>query len=475
MKGKTVLKVALALLLCPLAMYLFSLTLPRRFTASMGLLVDQGIRGQTSERPDAGVRELTEFSRARSLATTLDLMTSSKVLLEAVRRTADKYPKAFPDQEKVGERYASLASKLRVDNNRESDIIQLRVTMDDPEIAAETANQIGYSFLDETMKMAKEGGDAGSTVASEKIATIEKRLAKVDGDIRALKISSGMSNPVTESQIAASSIKEMEFQIARVEAEYNGAMGELAVAEQTLRSTPQYLQSSSTADYNPAIAAIENEISRGEAELASLRNTYTDNHPNVKRAQTAVENLKQRRASLSKTVEGTVQRSLNPNYTAAVQAAANARSRVTSLGGNLGNLRGSLASKKGQSRSYPQVDEQLGKLTREKMNLETNYQIWVQRLDSIEATGTGRVMHAKIVSPAYAPTNPSFPNTRLFVLMGLAVGIVISALIIMPKAPEIVYAPTPADTLALDPALRAELMSDAERVTRPAIERGGAS
>lgn len=454
MKSKT-LKVLMALILCPLVMFVLAQMLPKRYTATMSLMVDQSIRVAQSDRPDASIQDITQFSRPRSIGTQLDLILGTDVLLNAIQKTAEAHPDAFKDQTKNEDRYASLINRLRVDNNKDSDVVQLRVTMDDPVIAADTANNIGSAYMEAAKKLAVAKGNEALFKLNTSIAKNEKDLARIDDSIQAIKSKYNISDPAAVGQFSDKMIKDTELQIAQTEAQYTGAVGELAAAQRALAAQPKYVLTASDVSLNPAAIDLDNQISRLSSQYEALRAKYTDGYGQVQQIKASLDDLRAKRRATPDSIPARTSQTLNPNFTNFQSAVAQAESKVSSLSNSLATLKASLSQIKAESSQYPLVEAKLAQLQRDKLSIEQTYQRNVQTRDGLDVTGgMSRTTQAQIVSVALPPGSPSFPNPKVFVLMGLAIGIIISALIVMPKAPEVLYSPTPADTLALDSALR---------------------
>src|SRR2546421_216532 len=158
MKSKTV-KVILALVLCPVVFLVLSLILPKRYTATMSLMLDPSIRIARPDDPNVTIGDLTNAGRGRSIETEIDKLTGSEVLLNAINLTAAQHPKVFADTVQAEANYTSLVNRLRIDNNRNSDIVDLRVTMEDPQVAADTANNIGQAYMDYNKKISASAGN----------------------------------------------------------------------------------------------------------------------------------------------------------------------------------------------------------------------------------------------------------------------------------------------------------------------------
>ncbi|MEA2554367.1 MAG: hypothetical protein QOJ65_2543, partial [Fimbriimonadaceae bacterium] len=65
MKSKTA-KVMMALVLCPLVMLFLSLVLPKRYTATMSLMLDPSIRLARPDDPFNVISDVKEGGRGRS-------------------------------------------------------------------------------------------------------------------------------------------------------------------------------------------------------------------------------------------------------------------------------------------------------------------------------------------------------------------------------------------------------------------------
>jgi uncharacterized protein involved in exopolysaccharide biosynthesis len=476
MKSKTV-KVLLALVLCPAFMLVMSMILPKRYTATMSLMLDESLRVAQMDSPMSPFTDQTGFSRPRSISTQVDEITGTEVLLDAINKTAAQHPNAFSDQQKAADRYMSLVNRLRIDNNKDSDIVDLSVTMDDPQLAADTANNIGQAYMDLNKKLSSAMGGGALANINDALTQKQKELNDINAKIAAIQHKYNISDPQAAGGMQDRLQKDTEAQIQSTESQLTGAEGEMASAQQSLRSTPQYLQSTSDVQLNPKIMDLDAKISQTSSDLQALRAKYTDNYPQVKQLSDKLADLQRERATTPQNIVGHVSKSLNPNWTQFQSAYAQAQAKVQNLQASLATLRGNYSKILSEGSVYPAAQQQLAQLILDKQSAEQNYQMLMQQKEPLKVTnGSAREAQAQIISVALAPGQPSFPNSKVFVLMGLAIGIIISALIVMPKAPDVMYAPTGADVLALNGSIQAPSSSlpgtDPGPAARPAMETG---
>jgi hypothetical protein len=94
------------------------------------------------------------------------------------------------------------------------------------------------------------------------------------------------------------------------------------------------------------------------------------------------------------------------------------------------------------------------------------------RQNQLEGSSSISKSNARVISTALPPSEPSFPNQKMFIMMGLAVGIVISALIVMPKSQEDPYRPLPDGAPSLEGRYLPDELGAGSRTANPAIGPG---
>ena len=479
MKNKTA-KVILALVACPLVMFGISYMLPKRYTATMSLMLNPTPVAISGSDPNGAFTDIAMQNRGRSIATEIDKLTGSEVLLGAIDKTAASHPNAFADSDQAQARYDSLVNRLRVDNNKDSDSVDLRVTMDDPKLAAETANNIGQSYMDYNRKLSSNNGSGALNDIEAALKGKQAEMEKIDGQIADIKTKYNVSDSNSTGAMQDKMQKDTEAQISNIQSQLSGAQAEVASLQGQLNSTPQYMKTNEDVQINPNAVDLDQKISQAQSDLDAAKGKYTDDYPLVRQLKEKVDSLRELRTKTPDTVTGRTATSLNPNYMNLKGSLAQAQSHASSLANSLGSLQASLATMKVQGHAYPQAEKELSQLTLRKQSLSQAYATLVQQEQGLQSTnGMGREAQAQIVSIALPPGQPSFPNPKVFMLMGLAIGIILSALIVMPKAPDVMYAPTTADALALDSsAIRTnasalpQMEKEMDTATISAIEQG---
>ncbi|HMS53870.1 MAG TPA: hypothetical protein PKA27_00590 [Fimbriimonadaceae bacterium] len=425
----------LVLILCPIMFGLLSFMFPKRYTSSISLLVDQTVRGLEQGNPLAAIDDIIGFGRARSPQTQLEIITGSKVLMRAIETVTPQFPDQFPDRETTAAKVNKLISRLRVDVSRESDVITLRVTSEDSELSAAVANAIGQSFIDISNEMAQENGNTALQVLNKQIDNSKTTLSRIDGEIAKFKGDLGVSDLTVAANGASSTISALELRKANAEGEYEGVIAELDEAERILTETPKELVLGTGSQLNPQLSEALAQLGRAKASYEASRARYLDDHPTVVEQKNQVDAWEKEVSKLSRDIKIREDKGPNPVYQQQIQNVATLKGRKRNLQNQLSQVTSELDYHRSQLNKYSTLEKNLAGLIRDRTVTEANYLQLVQRKDVLEAIGRGRSNMANIVSPALAYDQPSFPDTRLFILMGVGLGIVLFALILMPKAP----------------------------------------
>jgi uncharacterized protein involved in exopolysaccharide biosynthesis len=366
-------------------------------------------------------------------------LTGSNVLIDAIQRTARKYPKAFGGNN-LGDQYNDLVKRLSFDTSQFSDVITLRVTMADPNIAAETANNIGFAFIEFNQKMAAESGNAAVAAIKANIDPVKKKMSELDDEIAKVKNDAGISDYVTSASGEAGSLANLQQRLADLKAQWEGAKSELASAESSLSKMDKTILQSKSEQYNPVMTQFDLDLAKAESEREGLLARYTPDAESVRDADNRIRILKEKKAKVKEQIDAQSITTQNPNRVQQELNVAQIRSKEQSLGSQITELQTAVDKFKESQTKYPDIDKKIKAFERERSVSEATYQQLQQRLDLIESTGKGRQSGARIVSTAIPPTgSPSFPDTRLFLFFGIGLGVVISAFILMPKGEVDVY------------------------------------
>lgn len=418
----------------PIALNAVGVFIPKRYTAEMRLLVDQSLqRAQISENPYQAIDDISEFDRPRSTQTQLDILTGTDVLEGAIAMAAQNLPGKISVDQDNADMYENLQRRTTVDNELNSDILSVRVTENDPVLAAELANDIGQSYSNYIKTIAKEGGSDELRALDKEIDDAQAELTSMDEGIKRLKTKSHIFDTLQSGEAEAGTKSATDQRLAQVSGQYRGAVASLADAELELAKIPKIIRSGNRNAVNPTEINLDESLAGERATLADLQAQYYPDFPLVKREQERIKNLEQQQKAIVKNIDAEQYTSANPVYQTQLENVENYREQVKSLRDEMASLQAASEHSAHVLDTIPLAEQELQSMTRSRNVAEQNYLALEQRRSVLKAIGMARQPSARVVSRALPPGSPSFPDPRLLTMAGLALGAFFAILIVMPR------------------------------------------
>ena len=320
------------------------------------------------------IRELNPFPQLKSLASAVDAMRGSIVL------------------------YVKGNDAFWIEFNHTS-----------PKMAMDVANRLATQFIEEAGKArAEQVGEANAFIETQ-LEEARKALEAKETEMRRFKEQHMGRLP---EQLGANLAT-----LQRIQGDKQNAEASLRAAEERLEQLEKSAEAGGTATPGAETP------SQLRDQLNTLRARYTDEHPDVVAMVKRIEEAQQRRAeALAASGEGAEGESLLARARKQVEQARERRERLNQQ----------IEEFQTRVEQVPRTEQEETTLTRDYAKLQENYQAMLNKKMSadmglaIEARWQGQQF--RILDPAYLPDKPYFPNRRLFVLIGVLVGLGIGLL-----------------------------------------------
>ncbi|MEZ5645311.1 MAG: hypothetical protein R3E99_09195 [Burkholderiaceae bacterium] len=305
-----------------------------------------------------------------------------------------------------------------------------------PEKALEATQALVKLVLEGSTRDRAEQASRATDFLSQEAERLRGELETLEQKIAVYKRRQGGAAAETQA-LNVSGIQTMEADLRAVERDYRLALDQLRTLEVELQGARDGVMAPGAVTA-PAPTAAEQELDRARAELARLRATYTEDHPDV-RAQL------RRIATLQDTVARAAQVRSPAREAAAAQAQlavsrleaqmAATQSRADLLADQQARLRSGIGQMRGQLLRAPQVERDLAALQRDYETAQKKYedlrakQLSAQIAENLEDNQQGERI-TLLESPVLAeyPIKPSRTKMVLlgfFLAIAAAIGIVI--------------------------------------------------
>lgn len=327
-----------------------------------------------------------------------------------------------------------LLEKIRVgpvSDAGKTDLIQIQVEDTNPITAVRVANETARTFVafyddlshrdaTRTREFLESQARQAAVILNQKRRAVEeyqKRHGIVAAD--------------TEVSVAVNAAADKEAERDAAAAQLAQITQELEALQEQLALTPKTRTVTEAVDVTPAAQQFAQEVARLEAELLRETAVHTDEHPNVKRLRTQLENARARLEQEQGKMASTTRIVPNPRYEELQSRLVNLETQRRGVLARLAQLERDLRVRKAALSKYSGVDLALAALLREYRIAEENYSAAVQRLSQARAdekvsTETGAIHIVDLADVAVGPLKRGVDRTQLLILalvLGLVLGI----------------------------------------------------
>ncbi|MGC1304247.1 MAG: polysaccharide biosynthesis tyrosine autokinase [Caulobacteraceae bacterium] len=329
-----------------------------------------------------------------------------------LKRLAGGKPKPQTPADARETAIANAASHLETRRAGGTYVVNVSFRALEPVKAAMLANAFADAYIQNSLSTRVQDASRQSTWLNQQLATLGSQAESADAAVARYKAASGIATlgangqTVTDQQIA-----QITTQLATAESEAAASRSNLQAAREQianggLESVSGVLSSNVIAD----LRRQRTEVMRNAAEINSR---YGPLHPEAQKVQQQLDGLDQQIKAEGQRIVSGLQ-----------SASQSAEARASAIRAMLNELKG---QQSGNERASVEADA----LQRQ---ADSKHLIYNQLAQTAQLTGQERQSQetrGRIVDAATPAAVPSFPNKRLFAVLGLLMGVVAGAAVIL--------------------------------------------
>ncbi|HRL76714.1 MAG TPA: chain length determinant protein EpsF [Candidatus Accumulibacter phosphatis] len=396
-------KPALAVLgLTVLAALVVSLLLPKQYKASTAVVVDV-----KSPDPIVGM-VLPGMMAPGYMATQVDIVNSDRTAQRVVKLLRMGESPAIQEQwleatEGKGEITHWLAEllqkKLDVKPSRESNVINIGFTGQEPAFTAAVANAFAHAYIDTTIELRVEPARQYAVWFDSQVKAQRERLEAAQKALSDFQQESGII--ATDERLDYEMQKYNELSSQLTQAESQGADS----------ASKQKFGSSDTLHEvmtNPLVNQLKGDVARLESRLKELAGNLGENHPQYQRTLAEVNELKARLKS----------------ETAKVTSAIGTAGRVSQAKEH--ELQAAIEAQRKKVLDLKKQRDEISVLAREVETAQRGFDAIGQRMTQSTLEAQSLQTNVAVLTPAFEPLAPAGPKVFLNVLVACVVGLLLA-------------------------------------------------
>ncbi len=277
-----------------------SLLLPKQYTAATAVVIDV-----KSPDPIAGM-VLPGMMAPGYMATQVDIINSDRVAQRVVKLLKMDESPVIQEQwrdatEGRGQIHAWLATllqkKLDVKPSRESNVINIAFSGQDPAFAAAVANAFAQAYIDTNIELRVEPARQYANWFDSQIKLQRERLEAAQKSLSDYQQQSGIVATDERLDYETQKLNELSAQLTQAEAQgADAASKQKQGGSDTLQEVIQ----------NPLINQLKGEVARLESKLKELSGNLGANHPQYQRAEAELAEMKARLKAETSRITGAI-------------------------------------------------------------------------------------------------------------------------------------------------------------------------
>jgi len=318
-----------------------------------------------------------------------------------------------------------MLKRIHINGTGTYDIYTINYTHSDPRQVRDVVQALLSIFVEGSFKGKKGDSEKAVQFIDDQIKNYEERLLSAENAVKEFRLKHNYLLP-REGQDYGGKLLTASEALA-------GAQLELAEAEQARKA----IEAQFGGD-EPLLAAVgapgevsdlDARISALNKNLDSLRMQYTDQHPDVAAVMRLVAQLEEKRQQERQKQPGPndAARQYSPLFQQMKVALAESEARVAALRARVEAMQQRQLQLQQQRNAVPELESQLGQLTRDYQVNKENYEKLIARREAAKLSGelttTTEMMSFKIIDPPTMPLRPIGPNRALYYSAVLIAGL----------------------------------------------------
>lgn len=320
-----------------------------------------------------------------------------------------------------------IKSNLEITNTKKTDLINIAAYGKTPEEAQMISQSVADNFLTLMTNLNKEDNSTVLKFLNDRIAIAKEEMETAENKLAAYQQEKGIYSPSDQDRLLINQLNSYDTAIARTRADIEANNAKLANVNAQLSEQNAALADTNAAE-DDAIRNIRTAIVNKRVELVGLQQRYTEEHPDVIRCRSELDELNQSlnneisNALASQSVSlSPVQGDLLRNKVSTETAIAVNNASLDAITAKQAEVEQSLSTLSADSVEYV-------RLAREQNITTETYTNLVKSYEGTRIKEAQESMDIQIIDAANLPREdmPAKPNKKLVVAIGFILGIMIS-------------------------------------------------
>jgi succinoglycan biosynthesis transport protein ExoP len=268
----------------------YTLTLPKVYMANARIEV----REDTMD-VDVFERQLVSSYNPYFLKTQYERIQSRPMLYKVIdnlglqQRWSEKYA-GKDGQMRKEDVYLILAGSIKVNQYRDTTLIDIQVFREDPTEAALIANELANVYRDQRLSMKRAEVKRSVDVLENELQKQQERLNEAEAELERVRRTGGVS--LIQRGVRADKVRLQQLEADRIAARVDMLVRKARLDQLVALSGEELMNASAYMVNDQSLVVLRKQLVDTEVQLKLMLENFGLNHPEVKRTQAGVDELK---------------------------------------------------------------------------------------------------------------------------------------------------------------------------------------
>lgn len=343
------------------------------------------------------------------MATQVDIIQSRNIALKVVNQlelTKDKdiqaqFQEATKGKGDINNWLAGLLLQhLSVDPSKESSLINITYSSDEPDFSAAIANSFAENYQQTSVQLKTEPAQKASGYFEQQIKSLKSDLEQAHTKLSKYQQDKGITNPEQSLDVETMRLNDLSSQLSQVQA--------LAIDTQSRQSAiRKNAADSPDVALNPVVQSLRIDATKAETKLGEISQRVGKNHPEYKSAEAELNKIRSQLQLEISRASSSISSASNINQ----QREAELRTQVELQKKRVLDLNG--------------TRDELTVLQKDVDTAQKALDAVSQRYSQTSIEGQSNQSDIAILNPAIPPGSPSGPKSLLNIALAIVMGAIL--------------------------------------------------
>lgn len=324
-----------------------------------------------------------------------------------------------------------FTEKLKIENAKGTEVLQISYTDQDPNLAAKVVNQLMEVYIKNNIEANRAEAVSARKFILKELPASELSVRAAESTLRKFKEENKIIALETEADLAVRRISDLEQQLAQTQAQFvNVTARSKELQNQGSIDSPQSVATASLSQV-PGIQEVITQLQQAQNQLAVEQTRLQPTHPTIINLEEKIAALNSLLESRTKEVAGSNQQIPLENLQigelrqSLIKDFATTEAERVGLSQQIATLSSKLSAYKQRVNVLPRLEQIQRQLERKLKASQTTYEALLTRLQEVQLAENQNIGNARIISPALVPDQPTGARKALVIASGGFFGIML--------------------------------------------------